>query len=83
MEFSIVVPVFNEAGNVRPLLAEVSRAMAGRHAWEVVYVDDGSDDGTRAELQAAMADYPALRVLHHPSLLWPLARTRFGNTSLM
>jgi len=66
MEFSIVVPVFNEAGNVRPLLAEVNRAMAERHGWEVVYVDDGSDDGTRAELQAATADYPALRVLHHP-----------------
>jgi dolichol-phosphate mannosyltransferase len=66
MEFSIVVPVYNEAGNVRPLLQEISGAMAGRHDWEVIYVDDGSDDGSRAELQAALMDYPALRVIRHP-----------------
>lgn len=66
MEFSIVVPVCNEAGNVRPLLAEIDRAMAGQPRWEVVYIDDGSTDGTCVELQAALAAYPALRVLHHP-----------------
>lgn len=66
MEFSIIVPVFNEAGNVRPLLAEIDRAMAGQPDWEVIYVDDGSTDGTREELQAAATDCPVLRVLHYP-----------------
>ncbi len=66
MEFSIVVPVYNEAGNVRPLLEEIGRAMAGRRDWEVIYVDDGSVDGSRAELAAALAEYPALRVVRHP-----------------
>jgi len=66
MEFSIVVPVYNEAGNVQPQLAEMARALVGRDHWEVIYVDDGSLDGTRNELQAAQRVDPRLRVLHHP-----------------
>lgn len=65
MEFTIVVPVYNEAGNVAPLLAEINQAMAGFDQWEVVYVDDGSDDGTAAELHAMQQQFPRLRVLHH------------------
>ena len=65
MEFSVVVPVYNEAENVRPLLTEISRAVQGTGACEVIYVDDGSDDDTLAELRRAQADFPALRVLHH------------------
>jgi dolichol-phosphate mannosyltransferase len=65
MRFSIVVPVCNEAGNVPPLLEEIRRAMAGRVAWEVVCVDDGSSDGTAAQLQSARSVYPCLRILRH------------------
>ncbi|MEN8763280.1 MAG: glycosyltransferase family 2 protein [Thiogranum sp.] len=65
MEFSVVVPVYNEAGNVRPLLTEINRAVRGTGACEVIYVDDGSDDDTLAELRRAQADFPALRVFHH------------------
>ena len=66
MEFSIVVPVCNEAGNVRPLLAEIAGAMAGQPGMEVIYVDDGSTDDTSAELRAAAPEHPWLRVLQHP-----------------
>jgi dolichol-phosphate mannosyltransferase len=66
MEFSIVVPVYNEAGNVRPLLTEIDQAVQGSGAREVIYVDDGSDDDTLSELRQAMVDFSALRVLHHP-----------------
>ena len=65
MEFSIVVPVCNEAGNVRPLLREIACATAGSGLREIIYVDDGSEDDTLAELRAARADFPTLRVLHH------------------
>ncbi|MFC1772791.1 glycosyltransferase family 2 protein [Pseudomonadota bacterium] len=65
MEFSIVVPVYNEAGNIRPLVEEICTALAGRDGWELLYVNDGSDDGTRGELYQAQADYPGLRVLQH------------------
>jgi dolichol-phosphate mannosyltransferase len=41
---SVVVPVKNEAPNIPPLIAEIRAALAGV-AHEIVYVDDGSDDG--------------------------------------
>jgi glycosyltransferase involved in cell wall biosynthesis len=65
MEFSIVVPVYNEAGSIFPLLLEISQAMHGRGVFEVIYVDDGSDDGTEDVLQRALGDFPFLRVFSH------------------
>ncbi|MBI1942174.1 MAG: glycosyltransferase family 2 protein [Betaproteobacteria bacterium] len=69
MQLSIVVPVRNEADNVLPLLAEIHAALAGGEGgareFEVIYVDDGSSDGTRARLAEALARYPRLRVLAH------------------
>jgi hypothetical protein len=46
---SVVVPVKNEAGNIAPLVAEIAAALQGR-SFEIVYVNDGSNDGTEAEL---------------------------------
>ncbi len=62
---SVVVPVFNEEGNVGPLLDEIVAALRGRMPFEVVMVDDRSRDGTLAALQAAKARVPELRVLTH------------------
>ncbi|MFY2763844.1 glycosyltransferase family 2 protein [Arenimonas sp. MALMAid1274] len=64
---SVVVPVFNEEGNVLPLLAEILAALRGVTAFEVVFVDDRSRDGTLAALQSAKAATPELRVLTHES----------------
>ncbi len=61
---SVVVPVHNEAGNVAPLVAEIAAALAGR-AFEIVYVNDGSSDGTEAELIALMRERPYLRQIKH------------------
>ena len=44
-ELSVVVPTFNERDNVVALFRKLESALAGR-AWEVVYVDDNSPDGT-------------------------------------
>ena len=50
LRLSVVIPVYNEAGNVLPLLAEVRRVMADLGPGEVIFVDDGSDDAIRATL---------------------------------
>jgi glycosyltransferase involved in cell wall biosynthesis len=51
LDLSVVVPVYNEADNLEPLHAELTQALAraGR-SYEVVYVDDGSTDGSFALL---------------------------------
>ena len=64
LEFSVVVPVHNEAGNVATLIGEIAKALDGR-AFEMVFVDDASTDDTRAQLVALKAKYPMLRVLGH------------------
>src|SRR5262249_44132023 len=62
---SVVVPVRNEAGNIAPLVNEISAALQGRWSFEVVYVNDGSTDGTEAELTKLKTDRPWLRQIKH------------------
>jgi len=64
LEFSVVVPVHNESGNVETLIGEIARALDGR-AYEMVFVDDASSDDTRAKLIELKTKYPMLRVLAH------------------
>lgn len=55
---SIVVPMYNEAENVEPLLARIHQAMEGYdQPWEVVLVDDGSTDATVSEIRRLAAHY--------------------------
>lgn len=59
----VVVPVFNEADNIAPLVAEIV-ALKGRvPILEIVYVNDGSTDNTLAELKRMQALHPELRVV--------------------
>jgi polyisoprenyl-phosphate glycosyltransferase len=59
-EFSIVLPAFNEAPNVAPMLATLREVMAPLGRFEIIYVDDGSSDGTLEALRAAASD-PSVR----------------------
>lgn len=64
IEFSVVVPVHDEAGNAALLAREIAAALEGR-AYEMIFVDDASRDQTRAELAALKAELPALRLVGH------------------
>ena len=64
-DLSVVVPVFNERGNIVPLLTEIATALRGNVEFEIVYVDDASRDDSLAVLVAAKAQFPELRVLKH------------------
>jgi dolichol-phosphate mannosyltransferase len=74
---SVVVPVRNEAGNIAPLVAEIAAALAGRR-FEVIYVNDGSTDGTEAELNALRAAHPWLRQVRHAQSCGQSAALRTG-----
>jgi dolichol-phosphate mannosyltransferase len=75
---SVVVPVRNEAGNIAPLVAEIAKALNGQWRFEVVYVDDGSNDGTGAELDQLMTQHPWLRRVHHKQSCGQSAAVRTG-----
>jgi dolichol-phosphate mannosyltransferase len=47
---SVIVPCYNERPNVAPMIAALGAALAGI-AWEVIYVDDNSPDGTAQEVR--------------------------------
>lgn len=62
-DLTIVVPTFNERDNIRPLVALLEKALEGA-AWEVVFVDDDSPDGTAREVRALGRENPRVRLLH-------------------
>jgi glycosyltransferase involved in cell wall biosynthesis len=61
---SVVVPAHNEAATVATFVDRTAKAFAdlGR-PWELVYVDDGSTDGTAARVQAAADREPRVRLV--------------------
>jgi dolichol-phosphate mannosyltransferase len=64
VEISVLVPVFNEEGNLPvliPTLVEVLKGL-GR-SYEMIFVDDGSSDGSRRVLREMASQYPFIRVL--------------------
>lgn len=74
-EISVVIPVYNEADNVEPLALELKGVLDGvGRPWELVYVDDGSSDGTP---ERALAIGWA-RVIRHPRNLGQSAATITG-----
>ena len=66
-EVSVVIPARDEADNITPLLTDVRAALEGRVDYEVVVVDDGSEDATPGRLHAAAREFPRLRSARHRS----------------
>jgi glycosyltransferase involved in cell wall biosynthesis len=63
-DISLVIPVYNEAENLPVLVAEVQGALqAIGRPYEVIYVDDGSTDGSPGILRDLARDDPAVRVI--------------------
>lgn len=60
MKLSIVIAVYNEEENIRPMIEQVTVALQG-YDYEIIYVDDGSTDGTLNELKAI--DDPHLKFI--------------------
>jgi dolichol-phosphate mannosyltransferase len=58
-ELTVVVPTFNERGNIAPLLERLRRALDGI-AWQAIFVDDNSPDGTAEVVKALAANDRAI-----------------------
>lgn len=68
-DMSIVIPVYNEAENIEPMVREIQAAFEGRaESWEAIFVDDASSDDSAAILQAlslSVFEKGVVRCLRH------------------
>lgn len=63
---SVVLPGYNEADNIDAMLQQVKQTLAPlNRPYEIIYVDDGSSDGSREKLQQAAQAISELRPLFH------------------
>ena len=64
IEISVVVPVYNEEGNLPVLIPKLVEVLKGLGpSYEMIFVDDGSSDGSRKILKEMASQYPFLRIL--------------------
>ena len=62
MKLTVIIPVYNEAGTLLPVLARVIDVPVDK---EVIIVDDGSDEATKADLKTAVSQYD-VKLITHP-----------------
>jgi dolichol-phosphate mannosyltransferase len=62
LELAVIIPTFNEAANVAPLLERLALALAGIH-WEAIFVDDDSPDGTADRVRSIGINDTSIRVV--------------------
>ncbi|HEY1110635.1 MAG TPA: glycosyltransferase family 2 protein [Opitutaceae bacterium] len=66
-QLSLVIPVYNEAGNILPLAERCVTVLRGLgRPFEAIFVNDGSTDATAAEIAEAHARWPEVRELAMP-----------------
>ena len=62
LNISVVVPLYNEEESLRELVAWIDRvATASKLSYEVIMIDDGSSDGSWAEVEQLKGQYPAVK----------------------
>ena len=62
---SVLVPIYNEADNIAPLIGEIRAALDGKIIYELIYVDDGSTDASWQKLQQIGEHLKNLRIIRH------------------
>jgi len=72
-DLTVVIPVFNEIGNIENLTSEIEKTLLGSLNFEIVFVNDSSDDGTLEMLKVLKSQKPYLRVFSH--------KKRFGQSA--
>lgn len=76
MNVSIVIPLLNEAPNLRPLYEELTDVMTKTDVnYEIIFVDDGSEDGSLGILKSIQRTDPKVRIISF--------RRNFGQTAAL
>lgn len=78
VELSVVIPACNESANLAALVHEIRAALTESVRFEVIVVDDASDDDSVPMLATLMREVPELRVLRHPHRAGQSAAIRNG-----
>src|SRR3954466_13594570 len=63
---SVVVPAYNEMGNLEAAVRDVVHALRSFDDYEVIIVNDGSKDGTGEVADRLAASLDGVSVIHHP-----------------
>jgi glycosyltransferase involved in cell wall biosynthesis len=71
LKVSAIVPVYNPGGNIDECIESLVGQSLPSGEYEVIFVDDGSTDGSGARLDALAAQYPHVRVEHIANSGWP------------
>lgn len=66
MKLSLVIPCYNESGNIPLLVSRLHETLAGRDDCEVVLVDNGSTDDSETVFARALDDDPVIRMVRVP-----------------
>ncbi len=76
---SIVIPMYNEASNLRPLVLEIGETFKSHRIYkdnlEIIIIDDGSSDNTLEEARSLLKNLPILKVIRH--------KTRYGQSAAL
>ncbi|MFF8102994.1 glycosyltransferase family 2 protein [Streptomyces sp. NPDC016640] len=70
VKVSVIVPVYNPGIYIEDCIASLQRQSLPPDAYEAVFVDDGSTDGTPARLDRLAAEDPRMRVIHQENSGW-------------
>lgn len=75
LQLSVVVPLLDEEDNLPALYEQIKRAVEGRYDYEIIFIDDGSTDGSFKILKDLHASNPRVRVIQF--------RRNFGQTAAL
>ncbi len=75
---SVIVPIKNEADNIESLINEIITALETEKLFEIIYIDDGSDDTSLSVLQSLKQTIPFLRIIQHKTSCGQSAAIRSG-----
>lgn len=70
VKVSVIVPVYNPGIYIEDCIASLQRQSLPPDEYEVIFVDDGSTDGTPARLDALAAEDPRMKVIHQENSGW-------------